>query len=100
MADSEEKIKMDIMNQIGRYGGNYSNWYVGISENPRDRLFDQHGIDEQCGPWIIRWALSTDIARCIQRYFIEVLGTDGGSGEEDAEARAVYAYEKKSHTDP
>lgn len=99
MADSEEKIRKDIRNYISRRGGKYPSWYVGISESPRDRLFNQHKVREKNGSWIFRWASSTDVARRIEGYFID-LGTDGAPGGGDVEARAVYAYKKASYTDP
>lgn len=98
MADSEEKIRDDIRNYIG--GSGYSSWYVGISEDPRNRLFNQHMVDEESDRWIFRWATSADVARRIERYFIDILGTDGASGGGDVDTRAVYGYKKKPYTDP
>lgn len=98
MADSEVKIKEDIRNYIA--GSGYSSWYVGISEDPRNRLFNEHNVDEKGGGWIFRWATSADVARRIERYFIDILGTDGGPGGGDVDAEAVYGYKKKPHTDP
>ena len=100
LAKTEAQIKEEIKSYIKKCGGNYPTWYVGISEDPRDRLFNQHNVDEKNDYWIFRTASSTDVARRIERYFVDILGTDGGLGGGDVDARAVYAYKKKAHTDP
>ncbi len=96
MAKSEEQIKSDIKNFVNENGGAYSDWYVGISEDPESRL-QQHGSKNA---WIYREATSNEVARRIEKYFVEVLGTDGGSGGGDEYSDYVYAYKKNSHTEP
>lgn len=96
MAKSEEEIKSDIKNFISKNGGSYSDWYVGITEDPKRRL-EQHGAKDA---WIYRQAASDEVARRIEKYFVEVLGTDGAPGGGDEDAVYVYAYKKKSHTNP
>ena len=94
MADGEEQIKSYIGNFIGGIG--YSSWYVGISGDPSVRLFNEHHVDKESGRWIFRWAISVDIARCIEKYFID-MGTDGAPGGGDRDSKAVYAYKKESY---
>ena len=99
MPKSESEIKKEIKEFIERNNGGYSSWYVGISENPRERLFDDHNVDEKNG-WIYREASNSEIARRIEKYFIDELGTDGGAGGGDVDAKYVYAYSKKADTNP
>ncbi len=97
---SEAQVKSEIKNHIDNVGGAYSAWYVGISKNARDRLFNDHAVDENTDAWIYRSAANTDVARRIETYFVDVLGTDGGPGGGDDDADQVYAYKKKAHTNP
>lgn len=96
MSQTTEVIIRDITAFIKRNGGNPSDWYVGIAANPKERL-EEHGVKEG---WIHREAESATVARQIEAYFIEKVGTDGGSGGGDDETKHVYAYKKKDYTDP
>lgn len=97
---SEEQIKEDIKSYIDDHGGQYNRWYVGISDNARKRLFDDHNVDEDSDLWIYRTASSATVARRVEDYFVNELGTDGGTGGGDENSNQVYAYKKNSHTDP
>lgn len=100
MAKSKEEIINDIKAQIKKSDSAYSSWYTGISKDARDRLFNGHKVKEKGAWWIYRQASSTQIAREIENYFVNTLGTDGGPGGGDEDADMVYAYKKKSYTDP
>ena len=80
MTKPKETIKSEVKEHIRSCGGKYSEWYVGIASGPRQRLFNDHDVDEKNGSWIFRKCESSDVARDIEEYFINTLGTDGGSG--------------------
>lgn len=98
MADTKESIKADIKAYIQKNGSVYSDWYVGIASDPRARLFNDHNVSEKGGAWIYREAESSNAAREVEEYFINTLGTDGGSGGGDYSTKSVYAYKKTSTT--
>ncbi len=100
MAYSEQQIKSDIKEHIQKDGGGYRAWYVGISKDARDRLFNGHGVHENGDWWIYRQAESSNAARNVESYFVNTLNTDGGTGGGDEKADYVYAYKKNSHTAP
>lgn len=100
MVRSESEIKENITGYIWGYGSSYSAWYVGVSENPKGRLFSEHGVKEKGDAWIYQKASNSEMARRVENYFIDVLGIDGASGGGDADAVFVYAYKKKQHTQP
>jgi hypothetical protein len=100
MADSEDKIKSDLEAHIAKGGGGCSAWYVGIAKDPRDRLFNGHGVQQKGDWWIYRQAQSSDAARSVESHFVGSLGTDGGTGGGDPDSRFVYAYKKNAHTRP
>ena len=96
--------KQEIINAIKEYivkgGGGYKAWYVGISKDARDRLFNEHKVREKDDLWIFRTASSSQVAREIEDYFVNTLGTDGATGGGDEAADKVYAYKKAPHTNP
>lgn len=99
MASKEEIISV-IKEYIQKGGGGYRAWYVGISKDARDRLFNGHGVRENGDWWIYRTASSSTVAREIEHYFVNILGTDGGTGGGAEMADMVYAYKKAAHTNP
>jgi hypothetical protein len=100
MAKGKQEIINDIKKHIQDGGGGYSAWYVGIASDARDRLFNNHGVSEKDDWWIYRQASSSQVAREIEVYFVNILGTDGGAGGGDETTDTVYAYKKSSHTNP
>ena len=100
MPKSMPKIIDDIKSHIQKRGGNYSDWYVGISKDAKDRLLSGHGVKEKKDVWIYRKASSSEAAREIEDYFVNTLNTDGGTGGGDETSDKVYAYKKAKHTKP
>jgi len=93
MAKTKEQIVSDLKIYIRDLGGEYSKWYIGIAADARKRLFDDHKVEERGGKgWIFRKCESSDIAREIEKYFIDTLGTAGGSGGGDDDTDKIYAY--------
>jgi hypothetical protein len=95
-----DQIIQEIKDYISKCGGSYSDWYVGITSDINSRLFGDHGVRKDGDQWIYSTAPSSSDARNIERYFIDTLGTDGGSGGGDYSSNIVYAYKKNPHTSP
>ena len=98
MAKTNETIISEIKTFIAKWGGRYIDWYVGIASDPRQRLFNDHNVNEKIDGWIFREALNSESARSLEDYFINILKTDGGSGGGDYTTTFVYAYKKANHT--
>lgn len=77
--------------------GKNSDWYVGTAANPRQRLFGEHCVKEQGGAWIFRKAHTSDIARSVERAYLDA-GCDGGPSGGDEDSVYVYAYQKTGTT--
>ena len=69
----------------------YSEFYIGVSKNARKRMFEEHHVDEEHSWWIYRTAASSEIARQVEKYYID-LGMRGGTGGGDDTATMVYCY--------
>ncbi len=100
MAKTKQEIINEILGHMRLCGGNYRDWYVGISKDPRDRLFNGHCANRPIDSWIYRAASSSLAAREVEDYFVNRLGTDGGPGGGDHNSAFVYAYKKAIHTNP
>ncbi len=92
-----QKIVQDFKEYIN--GGSYNSWYIGITSDINQRLFIDHNVLEKGGTWIHASADSNDIARSVEKYFLD-LGCDGGTGGGDNTSETVYAYKKNSNTNP
>jgi len=91
------QIISDIKNYLN--GIAYNRCYVGITNNARRRLFEEHLVNEKSGVWIYRVAESENIAREIEEYFLN-LGMNGDTGGGSEECQIIYAYLKTTTTKP
>lgn len=76
---------------MGEKGTRYDQFYIGIANDPIDRLANGHGVTESV-PYIYWNApLDTKIVRAIEKYFLDK-GCKGGSGGGDDGTNYIYAY--------
>ncbi len=95
MAHTDLEIVKFITNHVGSDG--YSSWYVGIASDPKQRLFNDHNVDEQNGKWAYSPAINEAHARSAEK-ILHDKGFDGGIGGGDQTTIWVYAYKKTSST--
>ena len=100
MAKTKEELIAAINAYMQKGGGVYKAWYVGISKDAKDRLFNGHSVKENGDWWIYDRAISSTVAREVEDYYVNRMGTDGGTGGGDYTADMVYAYKKAPHTRP
>jgi len=100
MAKSKQEIVDGIKAHIQKENSGYKNWYVGISEDARDRLSNGHGVPKENAWWILRETSSTSVAREVEEYFVNTLGSNGAPGGGSDKSNQVYAYKKTSVTKP
>ncbi len=94
-----QKIIQDFEEYMTKYGGSYDVWYIGITSDINQRLFVEHQVHENGDVWIYTPADSNEIARSVEKYFVD-LGCDGGTGGGDNSSKTVYSYKKNLHTNP
>ena len=97
MAKSKKEIIEEIESHITDCGGGIRGWYVGIAAKPKERLFDDHSVDEEKDAWIHCPASSDSVARDIEKHFLDK-GAKGGTGGGDEDSKSVYAYLINSRT--
>ena len=83
---------------MSKFEGDYPDWFVGITNDLDDGLFDLHGVEED-GIWISFGADTEEVAKRVEMYFLEKK-TDGKPSELEENARIVFAYKKNSKTTP
>ena len=101
MVYSVQQIKYEILAYMKEFGGDFSEYYVGISNDPENALFKSHQVDRGKDPWLYKQALTHQAARTAQDYFLSRLKSDGEAivgGNEDWDC--VYVYKKSQRTAP
>ena len=58
MSNSKDEIIGEIKEQIKKSGSDFSDWYVGVSKDAKNSLFNTHKVKEKGKWWIYRTALS------------------------------------------
>lgn len=94
-----EDIIKKIGSEIQRVGLPHSRWYVGIAENPKERVFGAHSVSEELDIFFICKANSAEEARIAENELLKK-GCDGGSGGGNQDSIWVYAYLKSNRTNP
>ena len=101
MVYSVQQIKYEILAYIKEFGGDFSDYYVGISPAPKKALFTTHKLARKKDPWLYKQALSVQAAKTIQDYFLGRLKADGEPApDSDDNTDSVYVYKKSKRTAP
>ena len=101
MIYSVQQIKFEILAYIKEFGGDFSDWYVGIAADPKSTMFQTHKVHQEDDIWLHKQALTFSACKTIQKYFLDILKTDGevvSAGDEDTDC--VYLYKKSGRTIP
>lgn len=94
-----QEIIQSFQNYIYLNSGIYREWYIGVTADPDQRLFTDHNVDKQNDKWTHAPAENNEVARSVEKYFLD-LGCDGGTGGGDYTSKTAYAYKKNTHTKP
>lgn len=96
---TEKDIITEIKDYINSHCPNntpYADLYIGIANNGENRVFNDHSVDKDNDVWIICPADTEQIARNVEKYFLN-LGMDGGTGG-GKDINYVYCFLKNEHT--
>lgn len=81
-----------------KFGGDYPDWYIGITKDLDESLFEFHKVEEN-GVWISFGADTEEVAKKVEKYFLDKK-TDGNPSPLVENARIVYVYKKNGKTTP
>ncbi len=87
-----------IQTYMSKFEGDYSDWYVGITKDLDEGLFQLHKVEEN-GIWISFGADTDEVAKKVEKYFLNKK-TDGNPIVLEEDTRIVYVYKKNSDTTP
>ena len=94
-----DEIVKKIKNHLKqRNVSDYSDCYIGITNDAKRRLFDGHNVNREKGIWIYCQGDSDKVARDVEQYFL-AKGCKGGSGGGDDKSTFVYCYKITSTTE-
>jgi len=87
-----QEFANQFIEYVSQNGGNGSEWYVGITNTPEERVFVEHNVDRSTGAYIYDNTFNEKNARTVEQYLIGKLKTKGGGGGGDETSTWVYAY--------
>lgn len=99
-AKSRSLIIEEVEEHVLKNGSDFREWYVGVTADPKTRLFSQHRLKRTGDAWISRRAIDGPQAREVAGYFVSVRNAKGGAGASDVDGEYFYAYKIKAHTRP
>lgn len=88
--------KVEIITKIKEHFGlnvfsNYSDYYVGITNDVNRRLFSEHNVSKENDCWVWCQAANKMTAQEVEQYFLG-LGMDGDTGGGTEDTVIVYCY--------
>lgn len=99
MVFSVQQVKYEFLAYIKEFDPVFSNWYVGLADQPKQALFERHRVRDAEDPWLYKQLLTNRAARTVQDYFIGHLRTAGAPPMEQSEdVDCVYLYRIAAHT--
>lgn|SRR5262249_19007700 len=99
MVFSVQQVKYEFLAYIKEFDQSFPNWCVGISDAPREALFQRHGVHTDGDPWLYKQLLTHRAARTVYDYFVDHLKTAGVRPEGDSnDFDCVYLFKIASHT--
>jgi hypothetical protein len=87
-----------IETYMSKFEGDYSDWYIGITKDLDEELFNLHKFEES-GIWISFGADTDEVAKKVEKYFLDKK-TEGNPTNLEEDTRIVYVYKKNSNTTP
>lgn len=99
MVFSVQQVKYEFLAYIKEFDQAFSSWCVGISDAPKQALFEQHGVRADEDPWLYKQLLTHRAARTVYDYFVEHLKTAGVQPPNDSDDfDCVYLFRIAPHT--
>ncbi len=98
---SVQQAKFELLAYIKEFDTTFSSWCVGLAANPKQALFDVHGVRDEQDPWLYKQLLRHSAALIVRNHFVEHLGAVGAPDSEAADLEdidCVFLYKIAQHT--
>lgn len=87
-----DTIVNEINNHLSQSGKRYySDFYIGITNDVKRRMFEEHNVAKDKSWWIYRTAEDSETARKVEKYFLDK-GMRGDNGGGNESSNIVYCY--------
>ncbi len=87
-----QEIIKAIDDYIGKCGCHYyKDLYIGITNEPERRLFEEHRVDKEHDFWLYAQCDSEDVSREVEAHYLD-LGMRGGKGGGAGDGSSQYVY--------
>ena len=71
MTYSVQQIKFELISYVKEFGGDFTQWSVGTSDDAPKALFEVHGVDPVRDIWLWKPALSPAAAELVARWMTD-----------------------------
>jgi len=98
---SVQQIKFEIMCYVQACGGKFSEWNIGITNDPQKTLFAEKNLENARDYWMSKQAVSVKACMTIVTYFSEVQDMKSQVDKFaelglDESCDCVYIYKKRN----
>ena len=96
----QEQIINEIETYIREGGGEYEDWYVGLTDDPFEPINEALLLQKVQGERLSYIETSSpQIAQAVADYFVNLCGTDGNlsTKEINRACNSLYVYKKATH---
>jgi len=100
VASDPKQIIEQIETYIREGGGEYEDWYVGLTDNPIEPVTETLLLRKVQGQWLTYIeTTSSQIAQAVADYFVSLCGTDGNFNTKEITraCNSLYVYKKPPH---
>jgi hypothetical protein len=100
VASDSKQIIEQIETYIREGGGEYKDWYVGMTDNPIEPVDEALLLNKvQSHRFTYIETISSQVAKTVADYFVNLCGTDGNFSTKEISraSKSVYVYKKATH---
>jgi hypothetical protein len=77
----------------------YIDWYIGLTDNAEEMLFEEHKLNQVSDMWIFEEVPHESDAFRIRDFFLN-MGCTGGLVNNRNKIRYIYAFRRSARTNP
>ncbi|GLK66911.1 hypothetical protein [Hansschlegelia plantiphila] len=92
MVYSVQQIKFEFLMYIKEFGGERSDWRVGVATDAPQALFNEQSVDEVSDIWLWKPALSPAAANTVLKYMTEQFRVPAAEGQ--GGGSSIYLYKR------
>ena len=92
MTYSVQQIKFEFISYVKEFGGNFTDWHIGVALDAPKALFQVHKVDPVHDFWLWKPALTSAAARLVTTWMTQRQNAHPAAG--DTEGDCVFMFKK------